>query len=246
MNPIFTKSDCLSLQQLQDYQGGRLSQAAQRRVEEHLIDCPLCDGALVGLEQSQNPTQDAKQLRSLRFRKSGTFGFAGIAAALAIGFVLLAALWWLRLPSDSESLFSSFYQIPQPTQIQLRGAPNEAAQQNIQPALAAYQKGDYQSAITLLEQHQEAFPSDHQTYLWMGIAQLEVGNEEKAIQAFQELRTKEKVYYEKASWYLILAYLKQGKPHLAEEIANELQASEGREFQENLPGLLKKIKRLPE
>ncbi len=245
MKSIFTPSDCLSLQQLQDYKDGRLSKTAQRRVEEHLIDCPLCNGALAGLEQSQDLHQDAKQIRSLRLGNKRAFRFTQIAAILAIGFALLS-IFWFRPQLDHQSVFSSYYKIPQPTQIQLRDARNDEAYQNIQPALTAYQREDFQSAITLLEKHLEAFPSDHPAYLWMGIAQLEVGNEEKAIQFFQELKLKDKTYYEKASWYLTLTHLKKGEANLAEEEAEELKASGGKEFQEKLPQLLKKIKRLPE
>lgn len=245
MKSIFTTSDCLSLQQLQDYQDGRLSKAAQRRVEEHLIDCPLCDGALAGLEQSQDSHQDASQIRSLRFRDKSTFRFSRIAAILAIGIVLLAAFWF-RPQLDNQSLFSSYYQVPQPTQVQLRGTPNDEAHQNIQSALAAYQGGKFKLAISLFEQHLETFPGDDQAYLWMSIAHLESGNDEKAIQLLQELKVKGQTYYEKASWYLTLAYIKKGEANLAEEVAKELKASGGKEFQEKLPQLLKKIKRLPE
>lgn len=244
MKSIFTTSDCLSLQQLQDYQNGRLSKAALRRVEEHLIDCALCDGALAGLEQSQNLHQDTKQIQSLRFGNKKAFPLSRIAAVLAIGFALLVAFWF-RPQLSPESLFTSFYVIPQPTDIQLRDTPQDAASKDIELALSAYQKGDFPSAITLLKQYQAAFPDDNQVYLWLGIAQLETGNEDKAIQLFHELRSKDLDYYEKGSWYLILAYLKKGETKLAEEVAKELQASKGRAFQEKLPQLLKKIKRLP-
>lgn len=245
MKTIFTSSDCLSLHQLQSYQKGKLSKLARRKVEEHLIDCPLCNGALEGIEQSQDPAQDAKMIRSLSFQRRKAFRLYPIAATIAIGIIILIALWLRPLP-DAQSLFATFYQAPQPTNIQLRGTRETAAEKALQPALVAYQNKDFQSAIIILEKHIKNFPQDNQAYLWMGIAHLEEGKGQQAIQFFQELRIKDKNYYDQASWYLLLTYLKEGKQKLAQEIANDLAQSGGQEFEKELKQLQKKLKRLSE
>ncbi|MBX2875183.1 MAG: hypothetical protein KTR30_23895 [Saprospiraceae bacterium] len=244
MKTIFTRSDCLSLHQLQSYQAGALSKTAKRKVEEHLIDCPLCNGALEGMEQSSNPGKDVQQIRSLQLQKRKTFHPYRIVAAIALGLILLAALWF-RPQANPASLFATFYQAPQPTRIQLRGTPETAAQQAIQPALIAYQKKDFKSATNLLGLYLEDFPQDNQAYLWMGIAQLEIGHDQKAIQFFQELRSRDEDHYQKASWYLILTYLKIGEQARAREVVNELEVSGGQEFEEELMRLQDKLKRLP-
>ncbi len=245
MKALFNNGDCLSLHQLQSYQQGKLSKFARRKVEEHLIDCPLCHGALEGMEKSQNPAQDIKQIRSLTLQKRKSWHLGRVAAALVIGIIILAAIWLSPRPS-TQSLFTTFYQAPQPTKINLRGATETAAYKALQPALIAYQNGDFHSAITLLEQHIEDFPQDYPAYLWMGIAQLEEGNNQLAVQFLQELRSKDKNYYEQASWYLLLTYVKKGERALAQAIANELEQSEGQEFEKELKLLQQKLKRLPE
>lgn len=245
MKTVFTSSDCLSLHQLQSYQNGKLSNLARRKVEEHLIDCPLCNGALQGLEQSQDPARDAKQIRSLSFQRRKAIRLYPIAAAIAIGIIILVALW-LRPQPNTQSLFATFYQAPQPTNIQLRGTTETAAEKSLQPALIAYQNADFQFASALLKQHIEDFPEDNQAYLWMGIAQLEEGKDQQAIQLFQKVRTKDKNYYNQASWYLLLTYLKGGEQELAKEIANELAQAGGQEFEEEIRQLQQKLKRLPE
>ncbi|NRB50991.1 MAG: tetratricopeptide repeat protein [Saprospiraceae bacterium] len=244
MKTIFTTSDCLSLHELQSYRAGKLSKRERRRVEEHLIDCPLCNGALEGLAQSKDPTQDARQLQSLPFRKGKISLPYQIAAVLLIGLIIIAAIW-LRPKPDAQSLFATYYERPQPTKVQLRGTTETAAQQALQSALKAYQMGDFSAAYTLLEGYVKDFPQENQVYLWMGVAQLELGKTEQAIQLFQQLKASNKEYDEKASWYLILASLKAEDYDYVRKLVQELEASDGQEFRAALVKLRPKLKRLP-
>lgn len=245
MKTIFTTSDCLGLHELQSYREGKMSKRDRRKVEEHLIDCPLCNGALEGLSQSEDPVQEVKQLRSLPFQKRKTANLYPIAAVLLTGLIIMAALW-LKPQADAQSLYATFYERPQPTKIQLRGTTGTAAQQALQSALTVYQAGDFSTAYTLLEVYAEEFPKDSQVYFWMGIIQLERGKDQEAIAFFQQLRSTNKEYYEKASWYLILASLKSEDYGLVRKVIDELEASGGQEFRAELMNLQAKVKRLPE
>jgi anti-sigma factor RsiW len=47
---IFQVSNCLGREELRAYLEDPISAEDRRRVENHLLDCPLCSDALEGLE----------------------------------------------------------------------------------------------------------------------------------------------------------------------------------------------------
>lgn len=51
---LFTETPCRSLDELLRYRDGTLTMEERHRVEEHLLDCPLCSDALEGLQRVQS------------------------------------------------------------------------------------------------------------------------------------------------------------------------------------------------
>lgn len=53
-NELFTETPCRTLDELLRYRDGSLTTEEKHRVEEHLLDCPLCSDALEGLQRAQS------------------------------------------------------------------------------------------------------------------------------------------------------------------------------------------------
>ena len=244
MKALFKTTDCLSLKKLLAYHQGELQASAIRHVEEHLIDCQLCHGALEGIIASSAPITDIKKIRSLRFAAL-TIGFrpARIAALLAIGFIITAAiLFWPK--SGSANLYADFYHPPSITRVQLRSTLQSPTQAGLQPALIAFQQEDFKSAISQLEQHLQRFPDDPEGYFWAGITQLEIGNINAAIKHLQDAKNQEKRQNGKVDWYLALAYLKKGENAKALGAINDLESAGLTTDQEQVKRLKRKLERL--
>ena len=47
---IFMPSQCLAGEEVKAYLDGSISEEGRRRVENHLLDCPLCSDAVEGFE----------------------------------------------------------------------------------------------------------------------------------------------------------------------------------------------------
>lgn len=244
MKTLFKTTDCLSLKKLQAYHQGELQASAMRQVEEHLIDCQLCDGALEGIIASADPTTDIKKIRSLRFAASPTrFSPARIAALLAIGLIITAAILFWPKPGAAK-LYADFYHPPSITRVQLRGASQSPTQTALQSALIAFQRKDFKSAISQLEQHLQRFPDDSEGYFWAGITQLEIGNTNAAIKHLQSAKNQEKEQNSRADWYLALAYLQKGESTKALEIVDTLESAGRTTYQEQAKRLKRKLGRL--
>ena len=244
MKTLFKTTDCLSLKKLQAYHAGELQADAIRQVEEHLIDCQLCHGALEGIIASSNPTIDTKKIRSLRFTTSNIrFRPARIAALLAIGLIITAAILFWPKPGPAN-LYADFYHPPSINRVQLRGASQSSTQKALQPALIAFQREDFKSAISQLEQHLQRFPDDSEGYFWAGITHLEIGNTNAAIKHLQSAKNQQKEQNGKADWYLALAYLQKGENTKALEIVNNLESAGRATYQEQAKRLKRKLGRL--
>lgn len=244
MRPVFQQTDCLSLQELQSYHQGELRGNAARKVEEHLVDCPLCSGALDGMDESQKPRADEKQLRSLPYRKpANTFRLNRVAAILLLSLIALPVLYfWPN--RTAGSLFDTYYQTPQPPQVQLRGNTPTPRQLAIEPALVAFQRKDYPKTLLLLEQHLQTYPDDPTASFWQGIAQLETNNPDTAILALQRARQTKGEQIDMASWYLLLAYLKKEDWVQASQLVKELPPSVDSDYATAIQTIQKKLGRL--
>lgn len=244
MKTLFEPTDCLSLPELQSYQKGHLRGSAARKVEAHLVDCPLCNGALEGLNNSSRPVADAKQLRSLPYRKRNKlFHPSRVAAILVVGLIALAALYFWP-GQTTDSLFNSYYQTPQATHFHLRSTAPTPPEKSTQAALDAFQQKDFEQAILLLNQYLKEQPNDHWAYFWKGISHLEMGDPSLAIPALQRTREGNNEQYEKASWYLLLAYLQKEENRQALQVAKDLMKRDSTAYEASLKDIRKKLERL--
>ena len=55
INKIFSKSSCLTNNEMLEYLSGKLSDTGRRRIEMHIADCEMCNDELEGLSNMKNP-----------------------------------------------------------------------------------------------------------------------------------------------------------------------------------------------
>ena len=53
-NLVFQSTECLSQEEIRLYLKGELNEAARYRIENHLLDCPLCSDAVEGFASEYN------------------------------------------------------------------------------------------------------------------------------------------------------------------------------------------------
>ena len=55
INKIFSKSSCLTNNEMLEYLSRKLSDIDNRRIEFHIADCEMCNDELEGLSNMKNP-----------------------------------------------------------------------------------------------------------------------------------------------------------------------------------------------
>jgi tetratricopeptide (TPR) repeat protein len=199
---IFQVSNCLGREELRAYLEDPISAEDRRRVENHLLDCPLCSDALEGLE-----TMGLESLHSLQdfdsFRKNLPVEseaiirtltpvkvlsrVAAIAAVLVIGAV---AYFNLFQPSGNDALYGQFYSTYQnDIPLNLRSVEgNQLLNPSFEKALENYSAGNFKASLSLFDEFLKTEPDNEAANFYAGMACLETGQWEKANAFFENAR----------------------------------------------------------
>ncbi|MBI5917665.1 MAG: hypothetical protein HY842_20025 [Bacteroidetes bacterium] len=226
---IFKPSHCLGHEEVRHYLGGGMSKEGLRRVENHLLDCPLCSDAVDGFEsagaqrnfafedfssfQKKMPGQPSATIRTLTpggfFRQA-----AAIAAILVVG---LVAYFSLSGSPSGDKLYSQYYAAYEndiPIHTRQAGLDRPIAPV-FQQALSAYADKQFEASIPLFEETLKLQPDNEPARFFAGMASLETAQFEKAAGYFEPVAHDSGVYSAKAAWYLILIDLKTGEKESA-------------------------------
>ncbi|CAN0497924.1 unnamed protein product [Scytosiphon promiscuus] len=76
--------------------------------------------------------------------------------------------------------------------------------------MEAYNKGNYAMTIEILNSYLEKSPQDFGIALYLGIAQMEEGNNEMAVESFKTAKKSQK-FKQQAQWYEALLYMKSNQ-----------------------------------
>lgn len=131
-----------------------------------------------------------------------------LAIAASFAFLAVMAIWLLQAPMSSEDLFAAHYETP--AFETLRGHQAN----DVEKIKTWYQGKDFEQAIVAMTAYLKENPTDENIQLSLGIAQLEVGQYDRAIQVFRGLTNSEQLE-DQATWFLAMTYLKSGQHHLA-------------------------------
>lgn len=208
---IINNRSCLTKGEIQRYVN-KLSVAEERfAIENHLLDCELCDAALEGYIRHadvvyENSSAPQKQ------------NWIYLAAATMLLLVAAVAFRGYKKASQPTATFAEFYQKPS-WNTQTRGE-NESEQYI--KAIKTYNQGDYAAALDEFENLIQIHPEDSRLRLYKGIADLEFGNLHRAEEELQTVRINSDTYFEEASWYLALLHVKNKNKIEAIQLLDEL------------------------
>ncbi len=232
---IFNTSTCLRKEELDAYTHGKLSSSERYRVENHLLDCPLCTEAVEGFQQATSPA--ARQLESFSaFKKKLPRPSQGVihkleprpqlrlalafAALLIVGLVAYLALF--QSPS-SNKLYKEYYSFYE-NDIPLSLRSTDSAQllsPALEQALNSYSTRQFVSSIPNFERALEEDPDNVSARFFAGLAYLEAGQPEMAAAHLEKVSHQSSSYSQKAEWYLILTHLNMGEKDKAKSLLEE-------------------------
>jgi len=240
---IFRPTACLSHEELRQYLSGHMSREGQRRVENHLLDCPLCSDAVEGCEESGNHLTDdledfeafSKKLslpsHTAKVRQLQPMGYlrqaVAIAAVLVVGAV--AYFSFSNRSLDGPALYAKHY-VPYQNDVPvaMRHADTPSVNANFAQAIIAYSDGNFTQASALFEQALVQQPSHEATLFYAGLSNLETSDLAKARNYLGQVASGKGIYAKKAGWYLILCDLKAGdKDAAVVKLDKIIQANEG-------------------
>ena len=227
---IFKPTACVSQEELRQYLSGDMNRQGLRRVEDHLLDCPLCSDAVDGFEASgEHATDDLEDFDSFRrklpvestgkVRQLQPGGYLRQAIAIAAMLVVGAVAYFsYSKPPTGPELFAKYYDnyendIP----VSLRRPGLSDVDPNFAQALNSYTDRKYSQANMLFERAVQAQPDNEAARFFAGLSYLEANQPDKASTYLLTVANGKGVYAKKAAWYLIMCDLKAGKKAEAKE-----------------------------
>ncbi|MEO6037663.1 MAG: tetratricopeptide repeat protein [Saprospiraceae bacterium] len=144
------------------------------------------------------------------------------AAGLAL-LVTAIGFWYNSSSARAGRIYASHYQ-PLEISAQLGGGQPTPEQVTWQEAVQAYERHDYATTLAKASQASQLPDYQDQAYLLIGASYLETGRAPEAIPVLQQLGQKVRRNYEKALFYLALAYLQQKETGQARTTLEQLAA----------------------
>ena len=234
MKTIFQAHQCLTEAEIRRYLEGTTDAEARHRVENHLLDCPLCEEAVEGYTLFFGAGR--QQRRPFSILRGGRSQLRQIAAVILLLLLPLSGyLIWGHL--QEGRLYQTFYEsYESDLSMAMRRGATENPEAGIHPALLAgaeaYERGDFAASIPAFQQYLGEKPGDQLSSFYLGMAFLEEERYAEAIQPLQTAATAKSPYAEEAHWYLALAYIKLKDTTAAKTALQPLlEAPEGRYYE---------------
>lgn len=250
MNHLLNQTSCLSAGEIQGYLNGEADDALRFRVEDHLLDCPLCAAAVEGYAAAgdQGRAQAGAEIEALRHemadrtdeapRRSSLFNWAAAAAVLV---VMAVSGWLYQRHTSDERLFASAFQAVEQNSLALRGEEAGPRSSELDLAMRLYDAGNFEAGLPHFRTYLAENPGDFDAALFAGIAALEAGQTEQAAAWLESVRFNQAEQYAPATWYLALAHIRRGNREEGAALLEELEKANDGEWSEDAGILLQKI-----
>lgn len=211
---------CPSGRLLTAYVEGSLSVDEQLRVEDHLLDCPLCESAVAaftehGLPPVQSTRPPVTKLTALTEQRRAYWPTLAAAAAVLL---LIFAGWQYQKATAHDRIFNAFFD-PQPIYgfeqqrvVNQKESPLEAKLH--EQAYAFHLKGNYPGALMAWRAYFDAgIETDSWLpFLYAATAALATGKDEEAAYFLSQMPTElTSTQGEQLAWYRILLHIKQNQ-----------------------------------
>ncbi len=140
--------------------------------------------------------------------------------AIAATVLVLVVAWYALRPSLYEQ-----YAVHPPLALVEKSGPG---QQQLSQAEQAFNKGDYQKALPVLQDYVARHPDDDLVKLYLAIAEMELGDLSSAREVFNSLaNSPSPEIRDFAVWNLALSYLKVGDKATCSKILRSIPGSSG-------------------
>ncbi len=242
---IVISDQCLSRDEILRYKLGKISSDELRRIEVHIIDCPLCSMAIDEVEETNEKEMridfekvkiniDSKVKKNLHWRAI----ISSVAAILIIGFV---ALFNLGSQPINEKLFSEFYEIYPDITLHKR---NSNSVNKFNYAMDKYNLEKYNDAIVELNSIPIEERNDTVNF-YTGITYLALNDFKNSITVLKKLanKTNSSFYYD-TQWYIALANIYLENYDEAKKKLLIISASNSKDYKNKANKLFIKIKDL--
>jgi tetratricopeptide (TPR) repeat protein len=223
------------------YVNGLADSQLVRKVENHLLDCPLCSDAVEGLESNRAASRAFQSLEDFSSFKKKLPGAnreakmyqlvprrAMLSAAASIALLVAAYFAFFSTPSP-DSLYTQFYtpyenDIPVATR---NAAMSVNSNSPFYSGLDRYDHRNFIESIPYFEQALQEQPDSEAAHFFAGMAYLETAQWDKAVTHFDKAVFLRGNYANQATWFMALTYLKKGEKGKAIEMLDVLIAKGG-------------------
>ncbi len=248
---VFQGTKCLNEDEIRFYLNGTLGESSRYRVENHLLDCPLCAEAMEGFANEYKFGQD-QQLAELKEAIKGKtrivpksrevhfWTINRIAAAILL-IIIPSAAWFYWNAQNSEKSYLAELQSSKGLIENVRGGEEFPAGIQYNEGLEFYRNENYRASLFFFDYLLESEPENSIAHYFAGLSALNLGELEEAIENLSYARFNDEKYYEDATWNLVLANLGLGKKEEAKALIAELLKIEGGFYSDKAEKLLKEI-----
>lgn len=253
MKKIFEATVCLSLEEIRQYSKGKVSDELRYKIENHLIDCPLCADAMDGYQTTEEEDEivfddlfakiDVRTISShppnsrtlVKRRISWNRLAAGLLFLLTAG---AAYLFYQSGPAGNN--YQAYFQNEE-NNFTMRSIDESGMNQELAKGLKLYQNDNFQASLSFFEDYLKSNPESSVAAFYAGKSSLRIGELERAYNFLLTVRVNDDKLYEEATWALVNVHLNRGEINHAKEMLQELIDMENSFYSDRAKELLKEL-----
>ena len=237
LKDIYKTTRCLSSAEIQDYLNGKANTSDKRRVEAHMLYCPLSYQAMRGFESASANLAQPEDFSSFKKKLAGAgerqvyrlHPATVLLRVAAVAAIILASYFTFFQPSSPDQLFSQYY-----TSYRL-DIPIDRRSSDVVPSLNAslqtafklYADSQYAASIPPFKEAIIAEPGNEAAHFFAGLSCLETEQFAQAANYLIPVEEGEGIYAGKATWYLALAKMQLGDLPTAKVLLQKIKAGHG-------------------
>ncbi|MBP7821644.1 MAG: hypothetical protein KA010_01895 [Saprospiraceae bacterium] len=256
-----TNSDCLSIDIIEKYINNDLSSDKVRIVEQHILDCEMCDNALSAYTDNPSLIGNAKEMIATSFASSSkepkkresskifalNSTIMRVAAGLLILIISVATFTYWKQNKDIR-LVNNFLNIKEmpSADFSVRGDDDKVANidQQLQYALDLYIQKNYEHSYYNFKEYLDDHPENLMANYYGGLAALEYNQLDDARNLLRIAYEKSDDFREDACWYLALATVKSGRMSEAKILLDEIIKNPENYYYTDAQQLMKELDQL--
>ena len=138
-----------------------------------------------------------------------------ITGGILIVMILATVYFLIFKQSETERMYSKHFEpYPNIETSENRSEGNEDSE--LREVMSAYENGEYEKALKEFTRFLKNNPKKDKIHFYRGISHLQLGNEDKAINDFEQVALGANRLSVQATWYLGLTYLRKGQQDKAD------------------------------